>query len=109
MSAYTIVVSFVDTFILFIFNELIRNSYWIELFLKNSIVRGLMLNAFDKIYRSFKAYFSTILMSKFGINDKNHAPDNPTGPAPTIKIDFFFILIILPTILKFKSKFNTTK
>lgn len=86
-----IVVSFFDTFILFTFNDFIRNSSCIEVLLKNSIVRGLILNAFDNTYRSFKAYFSTILTSKFGIIDKNHAPDKPTGPAPTTNIDFFFI------------------
>ena len=51
-----------------------------------------MHNALDKTSRSLKACFSTILTSKFGIKDKNHAPERPTGPAPTTNIDFFFIL-----------------
>lgn len=66
-----------------------------------------MHNAFDKTSLSLNAYFSTILTSKFGIKDKNHAPDKPTGPAPTINIDFFFILLILSTIIiNFESKQN---
>lgn len=63
-------------------------------FLKNSIVRGLILNAFERTSRLLNYYFYTILTYKFGINDKNHAPDNPTGPAPTINIDCFFILFL---------------
>jgi hypothetical protein len=63
-------------------------------FLKNSIVRGLILNAFESTSRLLIYYFYTILTYKFGINDKNHAPDNPTGPAPTINIDCFFILFL---------------
>lgn len=66
-----------------------------------------MHNAFDKTYRSFIPYFSTILTSKFGIKDKNHAPDKPTGPAPTTKIDFFVIFLILSTIIiNFESEQN---
>lgn len=44
-------------------------------------------------------YFSTILSSRFGIKDKNQAPDKPTGPAPTTKIDFLVIFLILSTII----------
>lgn len=58
-----------------------------------------MHNAFDKTSCSFNAYFSTIFTSKFWIKDKNHAPDKPTGPAPTTNIDFFFIFLILSTII----------
>lgn len=66
-----------------------------------------MHNAFDKTSRSFIAYFSTILSSRFGIKDKNQAPDKPTGPAPTTKIDFFVIFLILSTIIiNFESEQN---
>ena len=71
--------------------------------MKSSIVRGLILNAFDMTYRSFMGYFSTIFTYKFGLNDKNQAADKPTGPAPTINIDFFFISLILK---KYKFKIN---
>jgi len=53
------------------------------------------------------AYFSTILSSRFGIKDKNQAPDKPTGPAPTTKIDFLVIFLILSTIIiNFESEQN---
>lgn len=55
-------------------------------------------------------YFYTILTYKFGINDKNHAPDNPTGPAPTINIDCFFILFLFyQLILNLNQKYLNSK